>query len=64
MPGAVPLLSGTDPRARRQDNLRSYTYGPTPVRRSDLVRLFELQAERDALREMVKQAKAREMFFL
>lgn len=64
MPDAAPLPNGTDRKARRHDHLRSYTYGPTPVRRSDLVRLFELQAERDALREMVKQAKARQMFFL
>jgi hypothetical protein len=44
----------TDSRARRRDDFRPYTAGPPPVRLSDL------EAERDALRDMVKKARARE----
>lgn len=54
-----------DSRAcQRRDNLRSSGYGPTQVRRSELVRRSQLEAERDELREMVKQAKAMGMLFL
>jgi hypothetical protein len=56
MPDARPLVNGTDSAVQRSGDFRSW-YGKTPARLSDL------EAERDVLREMVKQAKAREMFF-
>lgn len=57
MPDAAPLMNGADSATRRRDDARPYASRPPPRRFSDL------EAERDALREMMKQAKAREMFF-
>lgn len=56
MPNAAPLVNGTDSARRQCDS-------PPPTYRRRLVQFSDLEAERDALRAMVKRAKATEMFF-
>lgn len=56
MPNATPLVHRADAAGRGYDNCRPSMY-------AKLARFSDLEAERDALREMVKQARARERFF-
>ena len=55
MPNATPLAN-SNTEQRLCDDARSSANGLR------LTRLTDLEAERDALREMVKQAQATEMF--
>ena len=55
MTHAPPLKNGSDSAERRR-HARPCTDRPSPMRISDL------EAERDALREMMKQAEATERF--
>jgi hypothetical protein len=56
MPNAAPLVNRTDSVTRQWDS-------PLSTYRRRLVQFADLEAERDALREMVRRAKATEMFF-
>lgn len=56
MPNATALVYRTDAARRRCDDSRPSMY-------AQLARFSNLEAERDALREMVKQARARAKFF-
>ena len=58
MPIMGPLMIRTDSMARRRGDFRPYRCGTTQERP-----LSELKAQRDELREMVKQAKVTERFF-